>query len=126
MCSHRRTAAPMLLGIAAMLAATVRRAPAAVVQVVVVAGQSNAVGYGSDAAGLPPALSVPQTDIRFRFEEGSFFSLSNPALRIDSHDVFGALHFQSDPSGLTFFGPVDGFGPEMALGRAVADFRPLP
>jgi cysteine-rich repeat protein len=91
------------------------------VQVVILAGQSNAVGYGSDANLLPPALYAPQTDVRFWFDEGSFFSIPNPSLRIDSGDAFVPLKFQSDPSGLTFAGPVDGFGSEIKLGRLLAD-----
>lgn len=91
------------------------------VQVFIVAGQSNAVGYGSDANLLPPALYAPQADVRFWFDEGSFFSIGNPSMRIDSGDAFVPLAFQSDPSGLTFAGPVDGFGPEIKLGRLLAD-----
>jgi cysteine-rich repeat protein len=91
------------------------------VQVFIVGGQSNAVGYGSDANLLPPALYAPQADVRFWFDEGSFFSIVNPSLRIDSGDAFVPLAFQSDPSTLTFAGPVDGFGPEIKLGRLLAD-----
>lgn len=48
------------------------------VRVLILAGQSNAVGYGSDASLLPPALSSPQTDVRFWFDEGPFLPLRIP------------------------------------------------
>ena len=64
-----RSVAWFALLLAVALTRTVPSAGAAEVQVLVLAGQSNAVGYGSDATFLPPALAVPQTDIRFRFDE---------------------------------------------------------
>src|SRR5262249_58718489 len=45
-------------------------ARADVVRVFVVAGQSNAVGYGADAFQPPANLQTPQIDIRFWFEDG--------------------------------------------------------
>src|SRR5262249_54094990 len=75
------------------------------VRVFLVAGQSNTVGYGSDADLLPPALHAPQNDVRFRFDEGSFFSLASPSLRIDSGEQLIPLGYQTDPTGLTFNGP---------------------
>ncbi len=91
------------------------------VAVFILAGQSNAVGFGSDANELPPALQSPQNDILFWFEEGPFNSVNDPGLRINSGDAFVALQFQTDPSTATFGGLVDGFGPEMTLGRNLAD-----
>jgi hypothetical protein len=122
---RRHSGVMILLAWAAVLGMSPRPSSAAVVQVLILAGQSNAVGYGSDAAGLPPELAVPQTDIRFRFDEGSIFSLMNPSLRIDSRDRFVPLQFQSDPTGMTFFGPLHGFASEMKIGRIIADSVPL-
>jgi len=96
-------------------------AVASPVVVFIVAGQSNAVGYGSDASLLPPPLDAPQSDVGFWFDEGPFFALANPSLRIDSGDMQIPLQFQTDGSGLTFSGPVNGFGPEIKLGRVLAD-----
>jgi cysteine-rich repeat protein len=95
------------------------------VMVFIVAGQSNAVGYGSDATLLPPPLDAPQADVRFRFDEGPFFALANPSLRITSGEGLIPLQFQTDPSSLTFAGPIDGFGPEIKLGRVLADASSL-
>jgi cysteine-rich repeat protein len=78
-------------------------------------------GLRSEAILLPPPLDAPQPDVRFWFDEGSFFALFDPSLRIDSGDTFVALQFQSDPSGLTFVTTANGFGPEIKLGRVLAD-----
>lgn len=97
--------------------------PAAEVKVFILAGQSNAVGFGSDANSLPPALYAPQTDVLFWYEEGPFNSISDTSLRIKSGG-FVPLKFQTDPSGATFGGLTDGFGPEIKMGRMLADALP--
>jgi len=91
------------------------------VKVFVLAGQSNAVGFGSDANELPPELYAPQSDVLLWFEEGPYNSVDNPELRISSGEAFVELQFQHDPTGATFGGLVDGFGPEIKLGRGLAD-----
>jgi|GEM_PF-1545605 len=89
-------------------------------KVIIVAGQSNAVGFGSDANDLPPALSVPQTDILFWFEEGPWDSVYDPARRIGSN-AWIPLQYQSDLTFGTFGWLTDGFGSEIKLGRVLAD-----
>lgn len=90
------------------------------VRVVVVAGQSNAVGFGSSADELRAPQRAPRADILLRFEEGLFSAVSDPSQRIRSSG-FVPLAYQTDPSGATFGGLGDGFGPELQLGRQVAD-----
>jgi hypothetical protein len=64
-------AAAVALAIVALLAraATVAAAP---VRVFLVAGQSNAVGYGADANLLPPALYAPQNAVNFSGSNRSY------------------------------------------------------
>ncbi len=94
------------------------------VNLVIVAGQSNALGYGAAADELPPELYTPQADIRFWFEEGSNIAILDPALRISSGDAWIPLQFQVDASGSTFLDDSGGFGPEVSLGRHLADVLP--
>jgi cysteine-rich repeat protein len=115
---HVRPAVALAVFGVLMRAAMVTADP---VMVFILAGQSNAVGYGSEASLLPPPLDMPQTDVRFWFDEGPFFALFDPSLRIDSGDMLVALQYQSDPSGLTFATTNDGFGSEIKLGRTLAD-----
>ncbi|MGH8528308.1 MAG: sialate O-acetylesterase [Nevskiales bacterium] len=112
-----------ILGTLTLFSVLTWHAPAfaAEVRVFVLAGQSNAVGFGSNASDLPPELSAPQNDVRFWFEEGPFDSVNNPSLRINSGGAFVPLQFQTDPSGATFGGLTSGFGPEIMLGRTLAD-----
>jgi cysteine-rich repeat protein len=98
---------------------------AAPVDVFILAGQSDAVGFGSNAADLPPELFAPRPDIPFWFAEGPIFALAFEVFWITSGSAFVPLGFQSDPSGFTFNGPVDGYGCEITLGRALADSRPV-
>src|SRR5262249_11243966 len=90
-------------------------------QVLVLAGQSNAVGYGADASLLPPELYAPQTDVRFWYDVGITI-LGTPGPRIDSGNQFVPLQFQSNA--LIFGGVAHGFGPEIKLGRVLADALP--
>jgi len=90
------------------------------VRVFLVAGQSNAVGCNSDAGKLPPELYTPQPDVLFWFEEGPWGSVHDPVRRIRS-DAWLPLQFQSDPDYGTFGWYDDGFGPEIRLGRTLAD-----
>lgn len=87
------------------------------VQVFVVAGQSNAVGSGSHAQDLPAAWRAPQRDVRFWFEVGPPGSATDASLRVSSGGKFVPLAPQSDPAGRTFGVEIEGFGPELALGR---------
>lgn len=90
------------------------------VRVFVVAGQSNAVGCNSDASQLPPELHAPQLDVLFWFEEGPWSAVHDPSRRIRS-GAWVPLQFQSDPHYGTFGSFVNGFGPEIKLGRVLAD-----
>jgi hypothetical protein len=90
------------------------------VRVFLVAGQSNAVGCNSDASELPPELYAPQLDVLFWYEEGPWGTVHDPGRRIRS-DGWEPLEFQSDPAYGTFGWYVDGFGPEVKLGRVLAD-----
>jgi cysteine-rich repeat protein len=109
----------------AIVAVYPRGVRAAPVEVFILGGQSDAVGFGSMASQLPPELQAPQTDVRFWFDEGPIFALFDPSFFIDSGNAFVPLHFQSDPSRFTFGGPIDGFGSEITLGRVLADSRPV-
>lgn len=88
--------------------------------VFIVAGGANALGRGTDVAELPPEYQSPQNDVLFWYEEGSLSSVQNPALRVRSNG-FVPLHYQIDTTGTTFGGPESGFGPELSLGRKLAD-----
>jgi hypothetical protein len=90
------------------------------VRVFLVAGQSNAVGYGANPSGLPPELYAPQPDVLFWFEEGPWDAVHNPGRRIRSGG-WVPLQFQSDRHYSTFGPLTDGFGPEIKLGRVLAD-----
>jgi hypothetical protein len=78
------------------------------VQVYVLAGQSNAVGVGTTAADLPAYLRQPQKDVLYQYTTSD-------------------QNYQPITSGgqLTTLRPVGGgdrfYGPEITLGRAVAD-----
>jgi hypothetical protein len=98
------------------------------IRVFVFAGSSNALGYGADAAELPPELGSPQGDIRFWFDDGIF--IDGP--RVTSGGTLVPLQAQpNDPSG-SVFGPwsgppiPSGFGPELSAGRALADASTVP
>lgn len=91
------------------------------VRIFVVAGQSNAVGAGAAAAQLPPYWYAPQPDVRLWFEIGPAESVANPAMRVSSSGNFVPLCFQTDASGRTFGSSIHGFGPELRLGRTLAD-----
>ncbi len=94
---------------------------AGTVRIFVVAGQSNAVGAGSAAAELSPAWHAPQRDVRFWFEIGPAEGVEHLALRVTSGGKFVPLSFQTDASARTFGSAIDGFGPELRLGRTLAD-----
>ena len=90
-------------------------------QVIILAGQSNAVGYGANASQLPPELYAPQNDVLLWYEEGPINSIHNPARRINSGGLFVPLRYQTDTSYGTFGGVTNGFGPEIKLGRDTQD-----
>jgi hypothetical protein len=89
-------------------------------KVFIVAGQSNAVGYAADGGDLSDGLS-PQSDVLFWFEEGPPESINNPSLRITSGGWI-PLDAQLDLGSGTFE-TTSGFGPEVMLGRLLADSR---
>ncbi len=113
----------LVLGIV-ILGAT-RLAVADDVPLFVLAGQSNAVGYASDANELPPALSTPVADVSFWYEIGPIQGIGNPAQRVRS-TALEPLLFQSDPDFQTFGPFVDGFGPEILLGRDLLQLEGRP
>lgn len=90
-------------------------------RIFVVAGQSNAVGAGSAAAELSPAWHAAQPDVRLWFEIGPAEGIEHLAVRITSGGKFVPLAFQTDASGRTFGSSIEGFGPELRLGRTLAD-----
>lgn len=87
------------------------------VQLYILAGQSNAVGYGTNAAQLPVELAQPQPDVQFLFEEGYY----DPGLRISSNGQLVPLAPQTATDIQVFGGPLSGFGEELTLGRALKD-----
>jgi hypothetical protein len=98
------------------------RAAANEVRVYVLAGGSNGLGYGVDAALLPPDLSGPQKFVPFWFEDG--FYTAGPWLT--SNGTLVPLHPQIDPTGIVFGGVNSGFGPELSAGSVLADVSPEP
>lgn len=90
------------------------------VKVYIVAGQSNAVGYASQAILLPPNLQDPQKNVMFWYEEGPSGSASNPSLRIRSTG-WVPLKFQTDPDHKTFGDNINGFGSEIKLGKILSN-----
>lgn len=117
--NHSRTTRIVRL---AAIVITVLAAPAVAADVLlyVVAGQSNALGSGAAARDLPTSLRRPQSDVLFGYEEGQFGAVYHPTWRITSGSTFIALQPQSDPVWGAF--EVDpGFGPEIGLGRRLAD-----
>lgn len=88
------------------------------IRVFVVAGQSNAVGSDANAAVLPETLD-PQPDVLFWYELGDDDSVADPNERISS-DGWISLSGQPDLGLGTFSNPV-GFGPEIQMGRALAE-----
>jgi hypothetical protein len=89
------------------------------VKVFVVAGQSNAVGYGSSAYYLPAELQGAHVKVLFNFEEGPWDSVTNPAKRISSLG-WRPLQYQSDPNNSTFGPFINGFGPEIKAGHTLS------
>lgn len=83
-----------------------------IANIIIVAGQSNAVGTGANAATLPPELAAPQTDIPYWYniheDEGPPGFIDLQALR----DRNGASYFP------TFFGP------ELSAARLIQDGQP--
>ncbi len=117
---HRRAALPLAV-LAAPLAPAIASPGAEPVRIFVVAGQSNAVGAGAAASQLPTELLAPQRDVRFWFEIGPADGVHDLAMRVSSGGKFVPLAHQTDASARTFGGAIDGFGPELRLGRALAD-----
>src|SRR5689334_7082620 len=89
-----------------------QRAAASEVRVYVIAGGSNALGYGSDAALLPPELSGSQVYIPFWFEDGMY--TAGPWLT--SNGALVPLQPQMDPTRIVFGGVTSGFGAELSAG----------
>ena len=87
------------------------------VRVYVLAGSSNSVGYGCDAALLPPELSGLQADVPFWFEDG----VLTDGPWVTSGGALVPLQPQVDSTGIVFGGVSTGFGPEISAGRMLAD-----
>lgn len=117
-----RSASRVLLaiGVTACIFSGTSVANASEFAVFIIAGQSNAVGYGSSADELPLEFQSPQTDILFWYEEGPAEAVQNMSLRIRSNG-FVPLHYQTDSTGATFGGAIQGFGAEISFGRHLAD-----
>lgn len=93
-------------------------------KVFVLAGQSNAYGYGSNANKLPPELNSYQTDVRLWYEEGQYPSMLNPIKRIKS-DGWEPLCYQIRGKYPVFGLSIKkGFASEIKLGRVLADVLP--
>ncbi len=76
------------------------------VDVVLLGGQSNMVGTGTDSANLPVGLQSPQEDVLFYYSTTSPPGPSLGALRVGSGNGSGA------------------YGPEITFGRDIADAFP--
>ncbi len=103
-----------------LIVPAVASAAATDISVLILAGQSNAVGFAANAEELSVELRAPQMNTRLWYEIGSLESVEQPDLRIASGDAFVPLRFQSDPKRATFGTVIHGFGPELTLGRTVA------
>ncbi|MFN0241660.1 MAG: sialate O-acetylesterase [Planctomycetota bacterium] len=97
-----------------------RASPLPAVSIFIVAGQSNAIGFGTNAAHLPPEYNTPLPVVRHWYELGSDASIDDPLLRRTSGDQFEELAPLADPTGEMFGGAAAGFGPEIGLGHALA------
>lgn len=113
----------IILGTSTLLACHLAKGE--VIRVFVIAGQSNAIGSGASADGLPPAVKSPQADVRFWFDEGPLGAVTNQSIRTTSGGEFVALQHQLDPT-QRIFDTGAGFGPEIMVGRALADGLPAP
>lgn len=111
--------------VASLLFAATPLANADEIPLFVLAGQSNAVGYASDASELPPDRAEPVPDVSFWYEIGPIQGISNPAQRARSTEL-APLRFQSDPDWQSFGPFVDGFGPEVTLGRDLLQLEGRP
>ncbi|MFH2000208.1 MAG: sialate O-acetylesterase, partial [Planctomycetota bacterium] len=90
-------------------------------KVFILAGQSNAMGYGSNAKLLPEELHAPQMDVRFWYEEGRLPAMLEPWKRLKS-DGWEPLMFQSCTKKMVFgMNIINGFGAEIKLGRVLSD-----
>ncbi len=107
-----------LAGLVSWLFVTVK-ASGQTVRVYLVAGQSNATGTGAQAQ-LAPLSHKIQNDVTFWYEEGHFDSVPDPSKRISSGGLV-PLSFQANNGSGTFFFAF-GFGPELAIGRALTDW----
>lgn len=113
---------PFAFALVALLAGSTLAAGGQTIELHVLAGQSNAVGYGADPDSLPAEWAKPMPEVPFWYVVGPEESITDPGLRIDSMGGFVPLAPQHDPSGATFGPNLSGFGPELLMGRAlVAD-----
>ncbi len=80
--------------------------------ILIVAGQSNAVGYGADASLLPPILYNPQRDIPYQYNIGGLVPTT----------TFTYLRWLPTANGVSAYPKF--FGPELSSGRVIA--RALP
>lgn len=116
-------AAPLLASASSVAAGnhTPQRPTPKRVSIFIVAGQSNAIGFGTDAADLPVEFSAPLPQVRFWYDIGNDESVSDPnAPRRTSGGEFVPLAPVADPTGEIFGGAAAGFGPEIGIGHALA------
>jgi hypothetical protein len=86
--------------------------PHAATRVLIVAGQSNAVGYGANANTLPPVLYSPQRDVPYEYNIGGLPPVTD----------FVWLKWLNGGSGVSLYSKF--CGPELSLGRGGADAFP--
>lgn len=76
-----------------------------------IGGQSNAAGWNTRASGLPASLQTPQTDVRFFANFDPRIETADPSI------TWGDLRAGSGNGSTSF-------GPEITLGRTLADENP--
>lgn len=99
-------------------------AGADVVDLFVLAGQSQAVNFDNDADNLPASLQSPQSDVRFRYTQG-WWPDNDTGLTAGVATSGGWTTLRPQASGSAdVYNPgrnIDtGFGPELTLGRDLA------
>ena len=109
---HRTRSAAFVFACLAPCASSPPAAAATVAHLLIVAGQSNAVGYGANANQLPANLFKVQRDIPYQY------NISGLPPTTD----FTGLRWLPGTSGASVFPKF--CGPEMSLARAIADAAP--
>lgn len=94
-----------------VLSALASSADATEWDVYLIGGQSNAAGWNTRASGLPASLQAPQNDVRF-------FANDDPRIEVADPNVQWRALVPGTGNGNT------SFGPEITLGRTLADENP--